>query len=72
MPKRSDAFQTLVAQIQHHLGKTANVTVEESGMLPHEATGELREVDIVVKGEINGVNIVISVRFYIPMDTNSD
>lgn len=60
MPKRSDAFQTLVAQIQHHLGKAANVTVEESGLLPHEATGELREVDIVVKGEINGVNIVIS------------
>jgi hypothetical protein len=29
-------------------------------MLPNAATGELREVDIVVQGEINGVHIVIS------------
>jgi len=60
MPKRSDAFQTLVAQVQHHLGKTAGVSVEESGMLPNAATSELREVDIVIDGEINGVHIVIS------------
>ena len=29
-------------------------------MLPNAATGELREVDIVIEGEINGVHIVIS------------
>jgi hypothetical protein len=60
VPKRSDAFQTLVAQIQQHLGKTNDIAVEESGMLPNAATSELREVDIVVKGEINGVDVVIS------------
>jgi hypothetical protein len=60
MPKRSDAFQTLVAQVQHHLGKTAGASVEESGMLRNAATGELREVDIVIEGKINDVHIVIS------------
>lgn len=60
MPKRSDIFQTLVAQIQHHTSLNTDVSVEESKMLPNSDTGELREVDIVVEGKINNVDVVIS------------
>lgn len=60
MPKRSNAFQTLVAQIQRHLSHGTDYVVEESKTLAHAATGELREVDIVIEGSMADVPIVIS------------
>lgn len=60
MPKQSDPFQTLVAQIQQHTGLHTGLAVEESKMLLNASTGKQREVDIVVQGAINGVEIVIS------------
>lgn len=60
MPKRSNAFQTLVAQIQHHFERYSDCNVEESRFLQNSETGKLREVDIVVEGILAGVPIVIS------------
>lgn len=52
-------FQEVVAIIQEHMAGDA--TVEESGMLVHRVTGEEREVDVVIRSEVAGHEIIISV-----------
>lgn len=60
MPKRSNAFQTVVAQIQKMLADHDSYGVEESALLTHVITGESREVDVVVTDTVAGVPITIS------------
>ena len=47
MPKRTNEFQSLIYLIQSQLTKDATVT--ESGMLVDKDTGDLAEVDVVVR-----------------------
>ncbi len=59
MPKRSNAFQTLIYQIQSHFAGNADFIVTESEGLIHSITSEKREVDIVVKTRINDVPVLL-------------
>jgi len=59
VPKRSNLFQDVVASVQHHIAGDA--VVEESAMLPHRLTGELREVDVVVRGTVAGQEVVLGI-----------
>lgn len=59
MPKRTNAFQGLVAVIHSRLGSGWNVT--ESMFLVDGITGHPREVDVVAKATVGGYDIYISV-----------
>lgn len=59
MPQRSNLFQKLVASVQQGFG--AGWTITESEMLQDSRTGEPREVDVVVRGIINGIKIVFGI-----------
>lgn len=58
MPRRSTLFQRAVFQIQRQLA--ADATVEESASLP-DKVGEMREVDVVVRGKVGDHDIVVSI-----------
>lgn len=59
MPKRTNAFQELVAIIHSRLGNGWIVT--ESMFLPDGITGEMREVDVVAKATVANYDLYISV-----------
>jgi hypothetical protein len=59
MPPRANLFQDVVAIVQRSMGGTASV--EESAMLRSRATGDLREVDVVVRSTIAGHDVSIGV-----------
>ena len=59
MPKRTTPFQEIVTIIHEHMAQDA--VVEPSGMLPDRATGEKREVDVVIRSEVAGHEVIVSV-----------
>lgn len=59
MPKRTNAFQELVAVIHSKLGNGWIVT--ESMFLKDEITGEKREVDVVAKATVANYDLFISI-----------
>jgi hypothetical protein len=61
MPKRSNLFQEVVASVHRHMAMAGNAVVEESALLPHRLTGELREVDVVIRSTIAGQEVVIAI-----------
>jgi hypothetical protein len=59
VPKRSNFFQDVVALVQRHSADDA--IVEDSGSLVDSSTGEEREVDVVIRREVAGYEVTISV-----------
>ena len=59
MPKRTNKFQKLIVLIQNSLTNTGKLT--ESMMLTDSTTGEEREVDIVVEGNFNGIDVILGI-----------
>ena len=59
MPKRTNLFQDVVAIIQRHLAGDADV--EESAELTDALTGDICEVDVVIRGRTGGHEVVVSV-----------
>ena len=59
MPRRTNAFQEVVAILHEHMAGDA--VVEESVLLTHRVTGEEREVDVVVRSTVAGHEVVVSV-----------
>lgn len=59
MPQRTNLFQQTIPMVHEHLAGDA--TVEESAMLPQRTTGELREVDVVIRSLVAGHEVVVSV-----------
>lgn len=60
MPARSNPFQTLIYQIHKHFERDSDFSVTESKALINSATGEHREVDIVIEGEIASIPVIVS------------
>ena len=58
MPRRSNLFQDTVAVVHAHVAGDA--TTEESAMLRQRTTGELREVDVVLRSKIGSHEVVVS------------
>lgn len=58
MPKRTNDFQTLVTAIETCLAE-ASSKVTESAMLQDRVTGQLREVDTLIEGQIDGRQVVV-------------
>src|SRR3954447_25916201 len=62
VPPRSNLFQGTIAVIYEHLTHDdATATVEESAMLVHRTTGELREVDVVIRSYVAGYQIIVGI-----------
>jgi hypothetical protein len=59
VPKRSNLFQDVVAIIYEHLAGDASK--QESAMLPNRLTGEMREVDVVLRSKTAGHETVIAI-----------
>jgi hypothetical protein len=59
MPRRSNLFQDVVAIIHAHMAEGA--TVEESALLVNRATGEEREVDVIIRDRSAGHEITVAV-----------
>lgn len=59
MPKRTNTFQEVVALLHQHAAGDASL--EESAMLVNRVTGELREVDVVIRSEIAGHEMVLGI-----------
>jgi hypothetical protein len=59
VPKRSNLFQDVVAIVHTHMAEGA--TVEESAMLTNRVTGDQREVDVVIRSEAAGHEVIVSV-----------
>ena len=59
MPKRSNTFQRLVKLLHERIDTKWEVC--ESEMLPHSLTGELREVDIVLKYKLGQHQVIVSI-----------
>jgi hypothetical protein len=59
MPKRHNLFQDLILSIHQQLAPPYSVT--ESDMLRDARTGQLREVDIVIRSVVSGYNLIISI-----------
>jgi hypothetical protein len=59
MPKRTNVFQEVVAIIHRHIAEGA--AVEESVLLAELVSGDLREVDAVIKGKTAGYEVIVSV-----------
>lgn len=59
MPKRTNLFQEVVEIIHRHMAEGA--TVEASAMLTSRSTGKPREVDVVIRGNQAGYEVVVSV-----------
>jgi hypothetical protein len=58
MPARSTPFQKLILHLQQEL--SPSVFVEESVLLRHRLTGELREVDIVLRSKVGEHTVNVS------------
>lgn len=59
MPKRTNLFQQVVGIVYDHMADGA--VVEESALLRDSRAGETREVDVVIRGEVAGEVVVVSV-----------
>jgi hypothetical protein len=59
VPKRTNLFQEVVEIIHRHMADGA--TVEASAYLPSQRTGSDREVDVVIRGEQAGHEVIVSV-----------
>ena len=59
VPKRTNFFQDIVALVHRHLAPEA--TIEESAMLVDRHTGFEAEVDVVMRQEVGGYSVTISV-----------
>jgi hypothetical protein len=59
VPKRTNLFEEVVEILHRHMAGDA--TAEASAMLPNEATGALREVDMVIRGKQAGYELIVSV-----------
>lgn len=59
MPRRTNLFQEVVAILHGHLAGDAEV--EESALLTDAVTGADREVDVVIRSQIAGHGLIISV-----------
>jgi hypothetical protein len=59
MPRRTNFFQAVVAIIHGHMAGDA--VVEESAMLTHALTGAKREVDVVIRTNVAGYAVIVSV-----------
>jgi hypothetical protein len=59
VPKRTNAFQTVVFMIQSHIAGQAKVT--ESAELTDLVTGEPREVDVCIETQVAGHRIIVSI-----------
>jgi hypothetical protein len=59
MPRRSNLFQDTIAVVHAHMAGDA--TIEESSMLRQRTTGELREVDVVLRSRIGSHEVVVSI-----------
>src|SRR5947208_295973 len=59
MPRRSNSFQQLIADIEASLA--ADAEVSESKMLTDRATGEQREVDVYIRQRIGDHEVTIAV-----------
>jgi hypothetical protein len=59
VPKRTNTFQDVVSIIYEHLAGDASQ--EESVMLPNRVTGEMREVDVILRSRTAGHETVIAI-----------
>jgi hypothetical protein len=59
VPKRTNAFQTVIFMIQSHIAGQAKVT--ESVELTDLVTGEPREVDVCIETQVAGHGIIVSI-----------
>jgi hypothetical protein len=59
MPRRSNLFQDVVAILQRHV--VGDASVEESALLPNRLTGELREVDVVIRTSAGDYPLTVAV-----------
>jgi hypothetical protein len=59
VPERTNIFQEVVAIIHEHMAGDA--AVEESALLKHRVTGEDREVDVVIRSNVAGHDVIVSV-----------
>src|SRR5918911_1429637 len=59
MPKRTTPLKVGVVMLHRHLAGDA--TVEESALLPHRITGQPREVDVVIRREVAGYEVIVAV-----------
>lgn len=60
MPRRTNTFQQILALVFWLLAKEGEV-VAESKELPDKDTSEMREVDVLVTGEISGVPMTVQI-----------
>jgi len=58
MPRRSNLLQRCIKLIEEAKGDY--LSIEESALLPDKETGQMREVDIVVQGAVNGHLLTVS------------
>jgi hypothetical protein len=62
VPPRRNLFQETIAVIYEHLAHAeGTATVGESATLEHRTTGEMREVDVAVRSDIAGHEILVCV-----------
>ena len=59
MPRRTNIFQKLILLINKQIAGQAKVT--ESALLPDAVTGKMREVDILIEGEVGVYKTVIGI-----------
>ena len=59
MPRRTNAFQTVIFMIKSHVA--GNATVTESAELTDLVTGEKREVDVCIETNVAGHPVVIGI-----------
>jgi hypothetical protein len=59
VPRRSNLFQDVVAIVHRQLASDAHV--EECAMLPHRVTGDLREIDVLIRGNIAGQELLVGI-----------
>jgi hypothetical protein len=59
MPKRTNTFQQVVAILHEHMAGDAQVV--ESAMLKNRVTGEGREVDVVIRSNVAGQEMVLGI-----------
>ena len=60
MPQRSTAFQDLIALLERQLAPVGAV-VTESALVPETLTGNLREVDILIRGPFGAREVVVGI-----------
>src|SRR5882757_148954 len=59
VPRRTNVFQVVVSVIYDHLAGDASI--EESAMLTNSATGNRREVDVVLRSTTAGHEVIIGI-----------